>query len=52
MCRTNSLAGETLKAGIEDVTSKEGREAIAGLVDNAKNKIKDKIGGVLGDLFG
>ena len=52
MCRTNSLAGETLKAGIEYVTSKEGREAIAGLVDNAKNKIKDKIGGVLGDLFG
>ena len=41
--KTNSLTGEALKAGMEYVTSKEGKEAISGLIENVKNNIKDKI---------
>lgn len=45
-CRTNNLTGEALRAGIEYVSSEEGRESISGFIDEAKNKLKEKIGGL------
>lgn len=45
-CRTNNLTGEALRAGIEYVSSEEGRESISGFIDDAKNKLKEKISGL------
>lgn len=52
VCRTNSLTGEALKVGLEYVSSKEGREAISEFIGDVKDNVKDKVGGILGNIFG
>lgn len=38
-CRTNSLSGEALKAGIEYISSEEGKEKVKGLIGHVKEKV-------------
>ncbi len=42
--RTNSLTGEALRASIEYISSKEGRETVKNIIDGIGNKIKDVFG--------